>query len=130
MAAYPDRLFRATLTFVGDLIEPATRTLQARASLDESPGPLRPGMTATAFITLRAEPGRLWLPVEAVQKHEGEPIAFVRVGERRFAPRPIAIGPEEGGFVPIRSGLQPGAQVVIKGALALRGELERSALEE
>lgn len=130
VSAYPDRVFRATLTFVGDLIDPTTRTVPARATLDEPPGPLRPGMTATALITLRAEASGLWLPVEAVQKHEGEPIAFVRVGERRFEARPIAVGPEQGDYVPVKSGLQIGTEVVVKGALALRGELERAALAE
>jgi cobalt-zinc-cadmium efflux system membrane fusion protein len=128
--AYPERVFHATLTFVGELIDPATRTVPARATLDEPPGPLRPGMTATARVALRAEPGSLWLPVEAVQKHEGDLIVFVRAGERRFEPRPIIAGPEESGFVRIKSGLRAGADVVVSGALALRGELERAALAE
>jgi len=127
--AYPDRAVFGTLTFVGDLIDPVTRTVPARAALEE-PGPLRPGMTATAFITERAVSGALWLPIEAVQKAEGEPTVFVRVGERRFEPRRIAVGAERGGFVPVRRGISAGSDVVTHGSLALRGELERAALEE
>jgi hypothetical protein len=41
----------------------------------------------------------------------------------------VSIGAERGGFVPILSGLAEGAQVVVHGAFALRGELERVDFE-
>lgn len=127
--AFPEQTFRGTLTFVGDLIDPVSRTVQARAAID-TPGPLRPGMTATALVELRADPATLWLPVDAIQKDGTDAIVFVRVGERRFSPRRVTHGLEEGGFVPVRSGLTAGADVVVHGALALRGELERAVLED
>ena len=128
--AYPDRAFRGTVSFIGDLVDPATRTVPARATIDEAVGPLRPGMSATASIALHVTPGSLWLPVEAVQTHEGAAVVFVRVADRRFEPRTVSVGSEVGGYVLIKSGLAAGSDIVIKGALALRGELERAALEE
>ncbi|MEO6951654.1 MAG: efflux RND transporter periplasmic adaptor subunit [Polyangia bacterium] len=128
--AFPDRVFHATLSFIGDVVDPATRTAPARATLNEAPGPLRPGMTATALIALGVEVGSVWLPVSAVQKGENSQEVFVRVGDRRFEPRNVVTGREQGGYVLVKSGLPAGSDVVVSGALSLRGELERAALEE
>lgn len=128
--AFPERVFPGTIGFAGDILDPLTRTLQARVDLDNADGALKPGMTAQATVALPAGPKELWLPVEAVQPHEGGRMVFVAVGERRFQPRAVSVGDERGGFVPVVSGLEPGTPVVVRGALALRGELERGALEE
>jgi cobalt-zinc-cadmium efflux system membrane fusion protein len=128
--AYPGRMFRGTVGFVGDILDPLTRTLQARVDLDNGDGALKPGMTAQATLALPAGPQELWIPVEAVQPHEGGRIVFVASAERRFQPRPVSVGDERGGFVPIVAGLAADTPVVVRGALALRGELERRALEE
>jgi cobalt-zinc-cadmium efflux system membrane fusion protein len=128
--AYPGRAFRGTIGFVGDILDPVTRTLQARVDLDNSDGALKPGMTAQALLTLPAGPQELWIPVEAVQPHEGGRMVFVAVAARRFQPRPVSVGDERGGFVPIIAGVAADTPVVVRGALALRGELERRALEE
>jgi membrane fusion protein, heavy metal efflux system len=128
--AYPDRVFRGTVGFVGDILDPVTRTLQARVDLDNADGALKPGMTARASVALPAGPKELWIPVEAAQPHAGGRIVFVAVAERRFQPRQVSIGEERGGFVPVVAGIEPGTPVVVRGALALRGEMERAALEE
>jgi membrane fusion protein, heavy metal efflux system len=128
--AYPGRAFRGTVGFVGDILDPLTRTLQARVDLDNADGALKPGMTAQASVVLSAGPKELWVPVEAVQPHDGGRVVFVAVAERRFEARLVSVGEERGGFVPIITGVEPGTSVVVRGALAVRGELERRALEE
>jgi cobalt-zinc-cadmium efflux system membrane fusion protein len=125
-----DQHFTGRVGFVSSLVDPVTRTFTARVAL-ENPGlVLRPGMSATASVTVHETQEHLWLPVEAVQPHEGESIAFVQVGERRFAPRVVRVGEERNGFVPVLEGLRIGESVVTRGAFALRGELERSAFDE
>lgn len=128
--AYPGRTFSGTVTFISTIVDAATRTAQARALLTNPDGSLRPGMSATALVALRADPSALWLPANSVQQHEGEAVVFVRTGERRFEPRRVVVGPDEGGFIPIRSGVAPGTVTVVHGAFALRGALERAAMEE
>jgi cobalt-zinc-cadmium efflux system membrane fusion protein len=128
--AYPGRVFKGTIGFVGDILDATTRTLQARVDLDNADGALKPGMTAQASVALPAGPQELWIPIEAAQPYERGRIAFVAVADRVFEPRPISVGDERGGFVPIIAGIAPGTPVAVRGALALRGELERGALEE
>jgi cobalt-zinc-cadmium efflux system membrane fusion protein len=126
----PDRTFTGTVTFVSAIVDPVTRTFEARVPLANQEGLLRPGMSATATVAVHDVEQRLWVPVDAVQPHDNEHIVFVQVGDRRFAPRVVTVGDERNGFVPVLSGIQPGDPVVIHGAFALRGELDRAALEE
>jgi cobalt-zinc-cadmium efflux system membrane fusion protein len=87
-------------------------------------------MTAVASVPVATTERALWVPVEAVQPHEQGSVVFVAVGERRFQTRAVSVGEERGGFVPIVTGIEAGTPVVVQGALTLRGELERAALEE
>jgi len=103
--------------------------LSARVDLANADGTLKPGMTAFASIPIPSQERGLWVPMEAVQPHEHGKIVFVAVGQGRFQPRAVSIGEERGGYVPLVAGVEPGTTVVTKGALALRGELERAALE-
>ncbi|TAK32674.1 MAG: efflux RND transporter periplasmic adaptor subunit [Myxococcaceae bacterium] len=129
VAGEPTRVFSGTLTFLGDLADPLSHTVEARVALANPDGALRPGMSAAASVALRVPPGGLWLVAGAVQPLGSERVVFVRVGERRFEPRNVAVGEEQGGSVPITSGVVAGDEVVVRGALALRGELERSEEE-
>ena len=124
-----DRAFEAVVEVVSDLVDPSTRTAEARARIVDGGTTLRPGMTAIATLTLRPSEDVLWLPAEAVQSRGAQRIAFVRVGERTFEPRLLVTGPERSGFVPVAGGLDAGVEVVIRGAFALRGELDRAELE-
>ncbi len=126
----PGATFRGTVGFVSSIVDPITRTFEARASLVNTDALLRPGMSATAIVAVRAAPSQLWIPVESVQAHEGDRVVFVQVGERRFSPRSVRIGEERNGWVPVLEGIAVGDPVVMHGAFTLRGELERAALEE
>jgi cobalt-zinc-cadmium efflux system membrane fusion protein len=127
--SYPDRTFRATLELVGEVVDPTTHTVEARAKLRNPEGILKPGMTATAGIALKSSDATLWLPIEAVQPRGSDRVVFLRVKERRFEPRRVNVGVERNGFVAVTSGLAEGTEVVVHGAWALRGELERAEIQ-
>ena len=129
-AAEPAEALSATLDFVGDLVDPATRMVECRASLAGVGASLRAGMSLAAWISLRAGPPALWIPEEAVLQHEASPVVFVQVGERRFSPRSVRVGAPRAGQVPITAGVAAGDRVVVHGAFSLRGELDRAELEE
>ena len=127
--SYPERTFSATIQVVGEVVDSVTHTVEARAKLTNADAVLKSGMTATAFITLKAADATLWLPAEAVQPHGVERIVFLRVNERRFEARLVTAGQERNGLVPVASGLAEGTEVVIHGAFALRGELDREEIQ-
>ncbi|MEI8255482.1 MAG: efflux RND transporter periplasmic adaptor subunit [Deltaproteobacteria bacterium] len=126
----PGVTFRGTVAFVSSIVDPITRTFEARVSLANAEAQLRPGMSATATVAVRSATSQLWVPVEAVQAHEGDRVVFVQLGDRRFGPRTVRVGEERNGWVPVLEGIAAGDPVVVRGAFMLRGELERAALEE
>lgn len=128
--AYAARPFPGSVTFVGDVLDPASHSADLRVDLANDDAALRPGMSATAFIDRQKPAEGLWLPAEAIQTHDGKPIIFLRSAPNRFVARDISVGGEEGGFVLVQRGLGPDDDVVVHGALTLRAELERKALEE
>lgn len=127
---YAARSFPGSVTFIGEVLDPASHSAELRVDLSNDDGALRPGMSASAFIARARPPAGMWLPAEAVQTHDGKPTIFIRAAPTRFLARDVEVGAEEGGFVPVLRGLSADDDVVVHGALTLRAELERNALEE
>ena len=53
--AYPERVFRGTIDYVAASIDPASRRLMVRATIDNSDGLLKPEMFASVTITVRRD---------------------------------------------------------------------------
>ncbi|MBI5516212.1 MAG: efflux RND transporter periplasmic adaptor subunit [Deltaproteobacteria bacterium] len=131
--AFPGRAFPGAVAVLGALLDPATRTLEAVLSLPNADGALRPGMSCVVALPIAdrsTEAPAFWVPREAVQETDEGRSVFLEVGPRRFSPRAVALGPERGDRVPVLRGLSAGDRLVVRGALTLRGELERDELEE
>lgn len=132
-AAFPNRVFTGRIVYIGDIVDPATRTVQARVELPNPEGALRPGMFATATIEL-AGSGVLaaLVPIEAVQELEGTKVVFVPTaepGEFRAVPIEVSDETHEGGVL-VMSGVAPGDRVVASGAFLLRSELAAGEIGE
>lgn len=133
VTAYPGRTFPGKIVYVGDVLDPAKRTVRARVEIVNSDGVLKPGMFATASIQTGAGgPAVAVVPLDAIQDFEGRKVVFVpgdKPGE--FRPVPVELGATlDGDRVIIRSGLAPGNHVVTSGAFALRSELGRDEVGE
>jgi cobalt-zinc-cadmium efflux system membrane fusion protein len=126
---YPDEIFRGVIMHVGEVIEPATRTVKVRTEVPNPDGRLKPEMFATIQIATTAEERVLTIPAMAVQKDKGKDIVFVQSAPARFEPREVAIGVPMEGRVPVLKGLAEGEQIVTKGAFALKSELNKGEME-
>lgn len=127
---YPDEIFRGVIMHVGEVIEPATRTVKVRTEVPNPDGRLKPEMFATIQIATTVEERVLTIPAIAVQKDKGKDIVFVQAAPARFEPREVAIGVPMEGRVPVLKGLAEGEQIVTKGAFALKSELHRGEMEQ
>jgi len=132
-AAWPDRVFPGRIVYVIAVLDSARRTVQARVEIPNADGALKPGMFASARIQVGGDgPAMVALPQDAVQEVEGRRVVFVpgdRPGE--FRAHSVEVGETlDGARVAIRSGLAPGARVVVAGAFALRSELARGEFGE
>ena len=128
--AYANRTFPGRIVYVADVLDPAKRTARARVEIPNPGQLLKPGMFARADIALQGGPSLAVVPQEAVQELEGQTVVFVPgAGVGTFRATPVTVGERiEGGRVVIRSGLAPGARVVVAGAFSLRSELAKGEI--
>jgi len=121
-----DILAQSTVAFVLPVIDEASRTATARVIVENPHGNLRPGQFVTADLQVGNTSAVLRIPQAAVQLVEDKPSVFVPV-EGGFAARSVLTGTRAGGFVEIRSGLEPGEAFVSEGAFTLKAQLEKAA---
>lgn len=117
----PGRTFEGELDWVSYELEPETRTVRARAIVDNPGGSLRGGMFGSARVRTSSEARYALAPVDAVQTLEGVDVVFVPAEEAgAFRPVPVRLGEEsQGGLVELVSGLEPGDRAVVVGAFDL-----------
>ncbi|HEY2154917.1 MAG TPA: efflux RND transporter periplasmic adaptor subunit [Isosphaeraceae bacterium] len=124
VGSYPGRTFEAAVIYVGEEVDPATRTVAMLAEMPNPEGLLRPGMFARILLDTPEKVVAVTVPAGAVVEVEGKPGVF-RPGkdDRTFTFAPIAAGRESDGRRVVESGLKAGDQVVVKGAFTLKSEL-------
>ncbi|MDT3776681.1 efflux RND transporter periplasmic adaptor subunit [Nitrospira sp. MA-1] len=128
--AYPGEVFRGTVVYLSNLLDPGTRTVEARVEIPNPKGRLRPGMFARSSIAHSGSQGKEVLRVsqEAVQHIEEQPVAFVEKKLGTYAKRGVTLGANDDPYVEIVSGLQEGERVVTKGSFYLKSILLGEAL--
>ena len=127
VSAYPDTMFRGAITYVGAVIDPATRTVTARADVSNPDGRLRPEMFAEVTL-MTDEESVLSVPRGAVQQVGSRTVAFVVQGPRRFESREVTIAQASGDYIQVVAGLVAGDEVVTQGSYALKSELLREQM--
>jgi len=130
VSAYPGETFAGQISFVADMINPKTRRVTVRCQLPNADARLKPEMYAT--ITLSAGEPRevLAVPSAAIQEIEGKPFVFVKTEAGSFERREIDLGPEDEGWVEVRSGLKVGEAVATTGSFLLKSELLKGSLAQ
>jgi cobalt-zinc-cadmium efflux system membrane fusion protein len=110
---------------VGSALTGNLRTAPVYIAFDAAPADIRAGMFARALI--KAPSGQtIVLPTEAVLVKDGKTfVVYVKTGEDIYTAREVKVGPSVAGQIAIVSGLQPGEQVVVKGALLIDGASEQ-----
>ena len=125
LTADPGRVFQGEVTHVGELVDPATRTVKVRIAVRNPGQELKPEMFARVDIQGAPSGARtLTVPTAAVLSDGGASAVVVALGGGRFARRTVEVGGEQGGRVRVLSGLRAGEQVVAEGALLVKAEIE------
>ena len=115
--AYPNRVFRARVTFVSAVVDPVTHRLPVRAEIDNRDGALKPEMFANFRILTSDATESPAVPAAAVI-FEGEAAhVWVVAGDALLELRVIHAGRSNGGLVEVLDGLKPGERIVTKGGL-------------
>jgi cobalt-zinc-cadmium efflux system membrane fusion protein len=131
--AFAARTFTGSIVYIGNLVEPGTRTVSARVEVENVGGALKPGMFARADIAVSNDAAALLaVPQQAVQTLEGRTVVFVPGDERgEFRAVPVTVGETlSNDRVRILGGLTAGQRIVTAGAFLLRSELARGEIGE
>ncbi|MCX7604526.1 MAG: efflux RND transporter periplasmic adaptor subunit [Bryobacteraceae bacterium] len=118
--AFPGEVFFSRVARIADSVDPANRTLKVWAELDNRSGRFRPEMFGTVRH-VEAERDVPVVPAGAVVQMEGREAVFVEEAPGRFRVTQVRTGKRAGPKTPVVEGLQPGARVVVDGAMLLRG---------
>jgi cobalt-zinc-cadmium efflux system membrane fusion protein len=110
-----------TVTNIPALVDPDTRSVNVRVSVDNPAGLLRKQMYVGVRIRSRQENTGLLAPVSAILRDdENLPFVYVAASDGGFARRPVTLGPRTGDLYAIPSGLKQGDRVVVDGGLFLQ----------
>ena len=117
--AYPEEVFKATITYIGAAVDPATHRVDVRAVVDNLAQRLKPEMFATFRIITNADVPYPAVPLRTVVRDGDKASVWVAQPEHQFVRREVKLGLEQNGYVQILSGVQPGEQVAAEGGLLL-----------
>jgi cobalt-zinc-cadmium efflux system membrane fusion protein len=115
--AHAGRVFRATLNYVAAVLDPTTRRLLVRATVDNADRLLKPEMYANVSIFTQDESAGVAVPRDALI-YEGDAVRiWVAHEDKTIELRQITTGLTNGHMVQVVDGLVPGEHVITKGSL-------------
>ena len=115
--ALPGRPLTARINYVSAAIDPATRRLLVRATIDNKEGRLKPEMFANVTIYSASDHPAIGVPKQALI-YEGDQVrVWVAHEDKTIELRQIKPGLTNGDLVEVEGNLKPGEQIVTKGSL-------------
>ena len=115
--ALPGRTLSARINYVAAAIDPATRRLLVRATIDNKDGALKPEMFANVTIYSAGDHPALGVPKQALIYEGNQVRVWVAHDDKSIELRQIRTGLTNGDLVEIEGNLKPGERIVTKGSL-------------
>ena len=120
--AYPSKIFEGRIAFVDSRIDPVTRSIEARAIIDNTDKLLKPGLLMQ--VELQKNPRKaLSVPEEALMANGPDNFVFVvkeNEGNITAEKRKVEIGTRHFGKAEITNGLEENEKIVTHGILRIR----------
>ena len=112
--SYPDKVFTGRISNFGPVLDPSLRTAKVRIEV-QNPGIMRLGMFAKATFRGQSQEMHTVVPASAVLHMHDREFVFVPAPDKKFRRLEVVSGdllPDKTNLQEIKSGLQPGQQVV------------------
>ena len=126
--ALNNQIMEGEISFIGDIVNAETRTVMARASLDNSARHLKPDMLISIVLEANAKQ-TLAVPVTAVVREENRDYVFVKTKQDHVTRREITLGEPFNGNAPVLTGLSAGEIIITDGAFHVNNERKRKEME-
>jgi multidrug efflux system membrane fusion protein len=114
-----DQIAGGEVTSMDNTVDPATGTIQLKATFPNKESSLWPGQFVNVVLTLTEKRGAIVIPSQAVQTGQEGQYVFVVKPDLTAEYRPVALERTVNGEAVIDKGLQKGEKVVTDGQLGL-----------
>jgi cobalt-zinc-cadmium efflux system membrane fusion protein len=115
--AYPDQAFPANISYVAAALDPGTRRLLVRATVNNAAGLLKPEMFASVKILTGEGDTAIAVARDAIIYEGGMARVWVVRDDKAIELRRIKVGLTSGTMVEVTDGLVPSDRVITKGSL-------------
>jgi RND family efflux transporter MFP subunit len=112
--AYPDRVFRGTVTRVVQALDRNTRTMTLEVDIPNPDRALKGGMFARVELVVGTHVNALQIPIDAVTRLESDQYVYtVQEGKARRAP--VVLGIQSDGLIEVTKGLTGTDPIIVSG---------------
>ena len=120
--AYPGENFTATIDYIHQVVDEASRTVKVRCIIQNTDRKLLPAMFASAAVLSSADDLVVAVPLTALFTENESDWIYIDTGDNHFQKHPVTVGLRIRNQAVILEGLNPGERFVADGALLLRAE--------
>jgi cobalt-zinc-cadmium efflux system membrane fusion protein len=113
----PARVFKSNINYVASAMDPTTRRLLVRATVENPEKLLKPEMFASVSILIHEDEMSPAVPREAIIYEGDIARVWIATDDKTIALREIKTGLANGNMVQVLHGVQAGEKVVTRGAL-------------
>ena len=122
LSYFPGVTYRGRVRYIEPEVSEKTRTIQLTLDVPNRDRRLRVGMYATVVFEPVAAADAITVPSESVIRTGERSVVVVAIGNGRFAPREVVLGPRGDGFVQVLEGLADGDEVVTSAQFLIDSE--------
>lgn len=116
------------LIYLGDVVNPQTRTVTVRTDIQNAGGSIKPDMLISMLVQSKPMP-HLAVPLQAIVRENDKDHVFLQIAPNKYRLREVVLGAEYEGMVAVTRGIEEGEVVVGDGAFHLNNERKRKELE-
>jgi Cu(I)/Ag(I) efflux system membrane fusion protein len=131
--AYPGTEFQGKVVYIDPLVDKKKRIVRVRLNVDNRKGRLKPGMFVRARLTAppatKKGTAPLLVPASAPLLTGKRALVYVQLPDKpgTYAGREIVLGSRRGDYYEVKSGLEEGEQVVVRGNFKIDSAIQLQA---
>lgn len=123
-----EKPIKGKLIFVGDIVNPETRTVTVRSEILNAKQEIKPDMLVSMLV-LSKPSNKLSVPAQAVVRENDKNYVFVQIAPNKYRLREVTVDEEYRGNIAVINGLAAGETVISEGAFHVNNERKRKELE-
>lgn len=115
--SYPDKVFTGKITKIQNIIDPITKTIQARVLMQNKDFELKPEMNCTGYVSFKENGKMIAVPKSAVIFDANKNFVMVYHSNKNIEPREVIIHKETSDKIYLQAGLKSGEKILTKNVL-------------